>query len=210
MRVGVIDYGAGNLRSISRALGAAGADPVLIRRPPDHSEYDALVLPGVGAFAAAMRRLTDAGLTEWVRAEAGSGTPLVGVCLGMQLLYERSEEGGDVRGLGLLLGRVRRLPGGVKVPHMGWDQIFIRRPSPLVEGVATGTHVYFVHSYVVDPTDLTDVVAVTSYGVEFSAIVQRGGLIGLQFHPEKSGAAGERLLRNALSAATAVAGVPSS
>jgi len=201
MRTLVIDYGAGNLLSLSRALRAAGTDPRLISRPSD--DGDVLVLPGVGAYGAAMHRLNETGLAEWIRARATAGVPLVGVCLGMQLLYQRSEEGGNVRGLGLLPGSVRRLPGSVKVPHMGWNQLFIRRPSPLVDGTATGTYVYFVHSYAAIPDDTDDVVAVTSYGVEFPAIVQRGNLIGLQFHPEKSGAAGERLLRNVLHAAAA-------
>ncbi|MDQ7842194.1 MAG: imidazole glycerol phosphate synthase subunit HisH [Armatimonadota bacterium] len=206
MRVGVIDYEAGNLQSISRALRAAGAEAVLIDRPPAKGEYTALVLPGVGAYAAAMRWLVATGLAEWIRTQVELGTPLVGVCLGMQLLYEGSEEGGEVRGFGLLPGSVRRLPGNVKVPHMGWNQLFIRRASPLVDGVAAGTHVYFVHSYAAIPGDAADVVAVTSYGMEVPAIVQRGRLIGLQFHPEKSGAAGERLLRNVLRSVAAASG----
>jgi len=194
--VGVIDYEAGNLRSIARALQLAGADPVLIAQPAEPSRFDLLLLPGVGAFAAAMRRLAAAGLVEWIRARVASGTPLAGICLGMQLLYERSDEGGDVPGLGLLRGEVRRLPPGVKVPHMGWNQLQIHTPSPLVDGVPSGTEVYFVHSYVAVPADPREVVAVTSYGEAFAAIVQRGAVSGLQFHPEKSGRAGGQLLRN--------------
>ncbi len=194
--VAVIDYEAGNLRSISRALDAAGARPVLIRAPVDRERFDALVLPGVGAFGAAMQRLSAAGLPGWIRTLAASGTPLIGVCLGMQLLYERSEEGGDVPGLALLRGAVRRLPSGVKIPHMGWNQLLLRRPSPIVEGMAEGAWAYFVHSYVVEGADAGDVIATTSYGVDFPSIVQHGRIIGLQFHPEKSGAMGHQLLRN--------------
>lgn len=204
--VGVIDYEAGNLRSIARALQLAGAEPVPISRPADGPRLDLLVLPGVGAFGAAMRRLVAAGLAEWIRAQVASGVPLAGVCLGMQLLYARSEESGDVAGLGLLRGRVRRLAPGLKVPHMGWNQLRFRQHSPLLEGLATGTHVYFVHSYVVAPDAADEVVAVTSYGGEFPAIVQRGRVSGLQFHPEKSGNAGQRLLRNLIATTAAAPG----
>ncbi len=199
--VAVIDYEAGNLRSISRALSVVGARPVLIATPADHERFDALVLPGVGAFGAAMRRLSAAGLPGWIRTLAASGMPVIGVCLGMQLLYERSEEGGDVRGLGLLRGGVRRLPSGVKIPHMGWNQLLVRRASPIVKGLAEGAWAYFVHSYVVEGADAGDVIATTSYGVDFPAIVQHGRIIGLQFHPEKSGAIGHQLLRNIVTGA---------
>jgi imidazole glycerol-phosphate synthase subunit HisH len=200
VRVAVIDYEAGNLRSIARALASVGAVPVFVAAPVDDA-FDAVVLPGVGAFGAAMRRLRAAGLVDWITRRVASGTPLVGVCLGMQLLYERSEENGDVPGLALLEGSVRRLPQGLKVPHMGWNQLIIRRPSPVVDGVQGGTHVYFVHSYVAEPAQPADVVAITSYGGEFPAIVQRDGITGLQFHPEKSGAAGARFLARCLSRA---------
>jgi len=194
--VGVIDYGAGNLRSLSRALGAAGARPVLIRTPVDRKVVDALVLPGVGAFGAAMQRLDAAGLPGWIGDLVASGMPLIGVCLGMQLLYERSDESGGVRGLALLRGAVRRLPSGLKIPHMGWNQLRLRRPSPIVEGVAEGAWAYFVHSYVVEGAETDDVVATTSYGPDFPAIVEHGLITGLQFHPEKSGVTGHLLLRN--------------
>ncbi len=199
--VAVIDYEAGNLRSISRALVVAGVRPVLIRTPVDRDQFDALVLPGVGAFGAAMRRLDAAGLPEWIRDLAASGTPVIGVCLGMQLLYERSEEGGDAPGLALLRGTVRRLPPGLKIPHMGWNQLLLRRPSPIVEGIVEGAWAYFVHSYVVEGADVEDVVATASYGIEFPAIVQHGRIMGLQFHPEKSGAMGHQLLRNIVTGA---------
>ena len=191
----VVDYGAGNLRSICRALEVVGAQPAVIREPAD-ARFDVLILPGVGAFGAAMRRLEEAGFPRWIRARVRGGTPLVGVCLGMQLLYERSEESPGVEGLGLLGGVVARLPEGRKIPHMGWNTLRIVRPSPLVDGVGGTMYAYFVHSYVVQPDDEAGTVAVTDYGVEFPAIVARGGVVGLQFHPEKSGALGLRLLSN--------------
>jgi glutamine amidotransferase len=198
--VGVIDYGAGNLRSIARAIEVAGARPVVLRGPaPDH--FDVIILPGVGAFGAAMRRLDEAGMPAWIRARVASGTPLIGVCLGMQLLYEQSEESPGVAGLRVLAGAVRRLPAGRKVPHMGWNSLRVVRPSRIVEGIGMDPYVYFVHSYVVEPTDSGGVVATASYGVDFPAVVQDGPVIGLQFHPEKSGAPGLRLLRNVLAAA---------
>lgn len=192
----LIDYEAGNLRSIGRALASAGARPVLVRVPGDVQACDAVVLPGVGAFGSAMQRLTVAGFVPWIRAQVASGTPVIGVCLGMQLLFERSEEGGHVQGLGLLPGDVRRLPTGLKVPHMGWNQLALRRTSWITDAVPEGSFVYFVHSYIIHPREEGDVVATTSYGVEFPAIVHRDRVVGLQFHPEKSGETGQRLLRN--------------
>jgi len=203
VRAGLIDYEAGNLRSIGRALRLAGTEPVLIDRPVQGAGIDLLVLPGVGAFGAAMRRLHAAGLAEWLRAQVADGVPLAGVCLGMQLLYERSEEGGDVEGLMLLRGRVRRLTAGVKIPHMGWNQLRFQQSSPLLEGVRDGAHVYFVHSYVVEPADFREVLAVTSYGGGFPAMVRRERITGWQFHPEKSGDTGLRLLRNLVASAVA-------
>ncbi len=195
-RLALIDYGAGNLRSIGRALTLAGADVCVVAHPDTGEHYDGLVLPGVGAFGAAMTRLQAAGFPDWIRAQVAAGIPLLGVCLGMQLLFARSEESPESDGLGLLAGDVTRLPAGLKVPHMGWNQLSLRRPSPLLEGVADGSHVYFVHSYVARPTDEGDVIATTAYGGEFPAAIQRDRLAGVQFHPEKSGAAGQRLLRS--------------
>lgn len=196
VRLALIDYEAGNLRSIGKALARAGADVTLLREPEARGRYDGIVLPGVGAFGPAMKRLGAAGVVEWIRTQVDSGTPLIGVCLGMQLLFGRSEEGGDVRGLGLLPGAVVRLQVGLKVPHMGWNQLVIRRRSDLLDRVGDGVYAYFVHSYVVNPGDERDVVATTAYGIEFPAIVQRGRIVGLQFHPEKSAEVGLRILRN--------------
>ncbi len=192
----VIDYEAGNLRSIAKALEGAGAQPILVRAPDDVPTHDGIVLPGVGAFGSAMARLREVGFPQWIRDRVAAGTPLLGVCLGIQLLFERSEEGGDVEGLGLLPGDVRRLPAQVKVPHMGWNQLTLKRSAPALQGIADGTFVYFVHSYVVRPREPGDVVATTSYGGEWPAVVQRDRVVGLQFHPEKSATTGQQILRN--------------
>lgn len=192
----VIDYEAGNLRSITKALEGAGADVIMIRTPEFVPAHDGIVLPGVGAFGSAMTRLRAVGFPQWIRDQVHGGTPLLGVCLGIQLLFERSEEGGDVEGLDLLPGNVRRLPAGVKVPHMGWNQLQIQKPASALDGIADGSFVYFVHSYVVYPRTQADVVATTTYGGSWPAVVQRDRVIGLQFHPEKSAAIGQQILRN--------------
>jgi glutamine amidotransferase len=211
VRLALIDYGAGNLRSIGRALALAGADVRLMTEAPADERVDGIVLPGVGAFGAAMGRLEAAGFPDWIRAQVADGIPLLGVCLGMQLLFARSEESPEAAGLGLVPGEVTRLPRGLKVPHMGWNQLTLRRPSPLLEGVADGSDVYFVHSYVARPRDERDVIATTTYGEEFPSVIQRGRLAGVQFHPEKSADTGQRLLRGAVAwFASAAAGTPAS
>jgi glutamine amidotransferase len=198
MRAALVDYGAGNLRSAARALADAGAGPVLTAQPSGLAGADLIVVPGVGAFAPAMRRLHAADLVEPLVEAARRGVPLVGICLGMQLLFERSEEGEPTRGLGLLPGHVRRLPTHVKTPHMGWNTLIPSGPAPLLDGLPDAAHVYFVHSYVVVPDDPGIVVAEADYGVRFPAVVRRGSIWGLQFHPEKSSRVGGRLLRNLL------------
>lgn len=198
-RVALVDYGAGNLRSIGRALAHVGTRPVTVRAP-SAEPFDAIVLPGVGAFGAAMARLEEAALPAWIVERAASGTPLVGICLGMHLLYERSEESPGAPGLMLFRGSVRRLPQGEKVPHMGWNLLRVVRPSPIAAAFAPGAYVYFVHAYVVDPADRRTVVATSRHGVEFPAVVAEGRVAGLQFHPEKSGAAGVAMLGSVLAA----------
>lgn len=203
MRVALVDYGAGNLRSASRALQAAGATPHLATGPEGLRGAEAIVVPGVGAFAPAMARLTAADLVAPLREAASAGIPLVGICLGMQLLFEESDEGGRdegvrAEGLGVIAGRVRRLAPGVKVPHMGWNTLEIRRSDPLFYGLPKPAHVYFVHSYVVAPADANVVVAETVYGERFPAVVRHGRVWGTQFHPEKSSLVGARFLRNLL------------
>lgn len=191
--IAVIDYGAGNLRSIRRALEAAGAETVVTADPVTVAAADAVVLPGVGAAGHAMDRLRDLGMTGAVEEAVEGGKPFLGICLGMQLLFEHQEEG-DTAGLGLLRGRTRSLSGPVKVPHMGWNRSRIVRPGPLGEA-GDERHYYFVHSYVAEPEDPDDVAAVADYGEQFPSVVARDNVWGTQFHPEKSGLDGLALVR---------------
>lgn len=193
MRAALVDYGAGNLRSVERALGRVGFHVGRVEQPEQLEGADLVVVPGVGAFGPAARRLEQSGFSSALRAWVESGHPLLGLCLGMQLLFEVSEEDGLHRGLGLLPGRVVRLPQGLKVPHMGWNQLRVVRPSPVTARVRSGEYVYFVHSYYVQ-TSGEWVVAETEYGVRVPAVVQAGPVVGFQFHPEKSGEVGLRLL----------------
>jgi len=193
--IAIVDYGIGNLGSVTKGFRRAGAeveltgDPALLRRA------DALVLPGDGAFGATMAEIDGRGLAPLLREAVAAGTPLIGICIGMQVLFEQSEEHGRHQGLGLLPGRVRRFDDSLTVPHMGWNTLRARRAHPLLDGVADGSHVYFVHSYYCDAAE--DVVIATSdYGQDFAAIVGRGPVLGLQFHPEKSQAVGQRLVAN--------------
>jgi imidazole glycerol-phosphate synthase subunit HisH len=198
-RVAICDYGVGNLRSVERALLHAGAEVVLTGDAETMRACDGVVLPGVGAFGAAADALDDTGLGEVVKEIARDGTPLLGVCLGHQLLFEHSDENGGRRGLGLLPGRVVRLGGERgKVPHMGWNQLDLRRESPLTAGIEGGAFVYFVHSYAALPetTSSDAVVATADYGGPVVAVCVRGNVWSTQFHPEKSGAAGLRIYAN--------------
>lgn len=198
-RIGVVDYGTGNRRSVEKALERAGARPVVT---PDHDALaaaDGLVVPGVGAFAAAMARLRERGLDAVVAERARAGTPVLGLCLGMQLLFERSSELGGDEGLGLLEGEVVALepdPPSLKVPHIGWNVVRFTRADPLLEGLGEAAAFYHVHSYVARPADASDVLGRGDYGGPFASIVGRGSVFGAQFHPEKSSAAGIRLLGN--------------
>lgn len=210
-RIGVCDYGVGNLHSVERALVRAGAEPVISGVPAELESCDGLVLPGVGAFVAAAEQLGRTGMDRFTLEFVRSGRPLLGVCLGYQLLFEHSDEGAGADGLGLIAGQVTRVDArGLKLPQIGWNQIRRVRDTPLLDGVPDGTYVYFVHSYGATPDDEADAVAVTDYGATMVAAVQRGGVMGTQFHPEKSGAAGLRLYLNfvalcAASRASAVA-----
>lgn len=193
MRAALVDYGAGNLRSVERALARVGFEVVRAERPADLAGADLAVLPGVGAFGPAVRRLSEAGFADGLREWARGGRPLLGLCLGMQLLFEWSEEDGLHRGLGLLPGRVVRLPSGLKVPHMGWNRLELDKASRLAAHVRPGEYVYFVHSYYVR-TDADCVVAHTWYGDRVPAVVEAGPVVGFQFHPEKSSEVGRRWL----------------
>ena len=193
----IVDYGAGNLRSVELALARLGVHTRVTADPDMLALADGLILPGVGAFSDAMAALGRSGTIPAVLEAVGAGRPLLGICLGMQLLLDGSEEGPGVPGLGLIPGEVRRLPGcGLKIPHMGWNSLTPAKPSPLFKGLPEEPYVYFVHSYACKAADPADVLAVTDYGVPFHAAVQRGRILGFQFHPEKSGDVGQKLLAN--------------
>ena len=197
--LGVIDYGSGNLRSVCKALEASGATPRLISSASEMSGLDAIVVPGVGAFAHCAENLRAAGLWEPVREWAATGKPYLGICLGYQLLFESSEESPGVEGLGVLRGRVVRFASGeLKVPHMGWNALR-QTFGPLYTGFPPEVSMYFVHSYYPVPAESALVSAWCEYGVRFAAGVSQGSLHAVQFHPEKSQAAGLALLRNFLS-----------
>ena len=190
----VIDYHLNNLRSIENTLRRLGHEVRVTSDADDVRSADKLILPGVGAFPDAMHNLGELGLTETVIEKVGSGTPILGICLGMHLLFTESEEFGRHRGLGLIEGEVRRLPGGVHVPHMGWNQLHLRRADPILEDIEDGSFVYFVHSYYAAPTDPDAVIAVTDYGMDFPSVVSSDNVWATQFHPEKSQLVGERIL----------------
>ena len=193
--IAVVDYGIGNLGSVMKAFRHLGAPAVLSGDIGELRRADVLVLPGDGAFASTMEEIERRGLLPVLREAVDQGRTLLGICIGMQLLFEESEEHGRHRGLGFLPGRVRRLEGDMPIPHMGWNQLHPTRPHPMLEGVADGAHVYFVHSYWCDaPAEV--VLAETDYGARFPAIVGRGNVLGVQFHPEKSQAVGLRLMEN--------------
>lgn len=190
--VAVIDYGAGNLRSIRRALEATGAKVSVTSEADEVRQADGVVFPGVGAAGAAMNRLHHLGLVDAIEEVVESGRPFLGICLGMQLLFDHQEEG-DTRGLGLLKGRVRSISDRVKVPQIGWNRALWIRDAAGYAADETADF-YFVHSYVVEPEDEADVVAVSRYGDVFPSVVRHGQVWGTQFHPEKSGPAGLRLV----------------
>ena len=190
----IINYGVGNLHSARKGLEKAGAKVEILAEPTKLRGSDALVLPGVGAFAEAKKNLSS--LEEAVVEETQKGKPLLGICLGLQLLFTRSYEGGVNAGLDLLKGEVVRLPTTVNLPQIGWNNIRIKRPSPILEGVPDNAYAYFVHSYFAKPANQTDVVANTEYGVEFPSILERKNIFATQFHPEKSAETGLTILRN--------------
>lgn len=205
-RLAVLDYGAGNLHSAGKALERAGARARVTTSADEAAAADALVVPGVGHFGQCARQFRAAGFEALAQAWAGAGRPLLGICVGLQILYRDSEESPGERGLGLLPGRVRRLPAGVRVPHMGWNTVAAVRDDPLLDGVA-GEQCYFVHSYYAEPDGPGQVVATVDYGPGFPAVVRAGSVAGTQFHPEKSSTVGLRLLANFVRD-VATAGVP--
>ena len=193
--IAVLDYGAGNLRSAQRALERAGATVTVTDDAIAARSADALVVPGVGHFGQCVRQFVAAGLRELVDDWVAAARPLLGICVGMQIMYPSSDESPDEAGLGLLPGSVRRLPASVTVPHMGWNTVAPVRDDTLLDGLA-GEHLYFVHSFAAVPSDPDHVVATCAYGPGFPAVVRVGSVVGTQFHPEKSGDVGARLLAN--------------
>jgi len=197
--IAIIDYGVGNLASVNKAFSFIGVESVISSDPEVILTADKVVLPGVGAFADAMNSLERTNMISVIKEVAEKGTPLLGICLGMQLLFDYSTEGGEiVPGLGLLKGSVRQFPldMGLKVPHIGWNSLSIKQHSGIFNGISENSYVYFVHSYYLAASDSKDVAATCNYGITFDAAVARENIMGTQFHPEKSGEVGLKILGN--------------
>lgn len=196
--IAIIDYDAGNLRSVEKALTALGEQPVITRNPKELLSADKVILPGVGSFGDAMEKLHQYRLVDVIRQMAARNTPFLGICLGLQLLFESSEESGGVEGLGILKGQILRIPDcpGLKVPHMGWNSLDIKPGARLFQGIDPGSFVYFVHSYYLKAEDEGIVAATTEYSTRIHASVEQGNLFACQFHPEKSSDVGLTILKN--------------
>lgn len=196
--IAIIDYGAGNLRSVQKALEFLGAQGEITKDRQKILAADRAILPGVGAFGDAMLRLRQSGLDTAVTDFAASGKPFLGICLGLQLLFEESEESPGVKGLGIFQGKIKKIPGkeGLKIPHVGWNQLEITQPEGVLRGLGESPFVYFVHSYYMEPKNRDLIAAVTEYGTRLPVAVQKGNVAAVQFHPEKSGDTGLHILRN--------------
>jgi glutamine amidotransferase len=196
--IAIVDYGMGNLRSVSKAFEAVGHEAVVTRDRATIKNASHMVLPGVGAFGDCMANLERFDLVEPIRSAIQSGKPFLGICLGLQLLFTESEEFGLHKGLGIIPGKVRKfvLDPALKVPHMGWNQVNIQRACPLFDGIADGSNWYFVHSYFVDPADRTVAATTTTYGIPFVSSIWKENIVACQFHPEKSQSVGLRLIKN--------------
>lgn len=201
--IAIIDYGMGNLRSVQKGFEKIGSEAVVTSDPKVLLDAKRVVLPGVGAFRDCMRNLEEGGFIEPILKVIEAGKPFLGICLGLQLLFTESEEFGVHKGLNVIPGRVFRFPEGMqesgeelKVPHMGWNQLAIRRQAPLFEGIADGTNVYFVHSYYVKPEDENVIATTTRYGIDFCSSIWRDNIVATQFHPEKSQEKGLAMLKN--------------
>lgn len=194
----IIDYDAGNIRSVEKALAAIGEEAVVTRDAEELLKAERVILPGVGSFGDAMRKLEEFQLTEVIREIVRKGTPFLGICLGLQLLFEESEESPGVKGLGILPGKILRIPDkeGLKVPHMGWNSLDFPREGKLFAGIKEGSYVYFVHSYYLKAAKEDIVTATADYGVKVHASVEAGNVFACQFHPEKSSDVGLAILRN--------------
>ncbi len=194
----IIDYGAGNTKSVAKACEALGERVFLTQDPAEISGAERAILPGVGAFGSAMKKLGESGLVSTIKDFADSGKPILGICLGLQLFFEESEESPGVSGLGLLKGRIKRIPGGdgLRIPHMGWNELSFPRESRMFRGIEPHSYVYFVHSYYLEAENKEDVAARTVYGVDIDAAVESNNIFAAQFHPEKSGRVGLSILKN--------------
>jgi glutamine amidotransferase len=198
----VVDYGAGNLRSVARAVAHAGYEPCVTADPYEVRNARSLIVPGVGAAADTMRNLRERRLVEPVRDYITSGRPFFGVCMGQQALLSVSEEGGEHECLGIIPGTVKKLPGGQKVPHMGWNRVRQKSEHSIFDGIPDESYFYFVHSYYPDPEDGDVVIGETEYGVRFASVLARDNIVATQFHPEKSGEMGLRMYENFLKIAS--------
>ncbi|PKR77037.1 imidazole glycerol phosphate synthase subunit HisH [Halalkalibacillus sediminis] len=197
--IAIIDYGAGNLKNVQHALKTIGISSRITDQPSDLEEAEGIILPGVGAFGEAMKRLRESGFDHKIIQQAEAGKPLLGICLGMQLLFEKSYEYGEHEGLGLIPGEIVPFEGAVKVPHMGWNQLELNghfESDPIQKQIGEGEYVYFVHSLYARPADDKDVLFTTTYGETFTSAVKRENVTGMQFHPEKSSNTGMQLLKN--------------
>jgi len=192
----IVDYGAGNLRSVTNAIARLGYQSKVTSCPGDVLDAAAVILPGVGAAADTMENLKRLGLADPIRQLIADGRPFFGVCIGLQVLFSGTEEGGWHQCLDIIPGRVRKLPSGLKIPHMGWNQVKQRLSHPLFEGIPDKTNFYFVHGYYVEPDDSSLVAAETDYGITMCSVIARGNLVATQFHPEKSGEFGLKMYHN--------------
>jgi imidazole glycerol-phosphate synthase subunit HisH len=196
MKLGIVDYGVGNIYSLKNAFEHIGVDAVVSKDAKVLDGCAGIVLPGVGAFSDACTNISTSGLEDIILGQVSKGKLILGICLGMQLLYEYSTEGAMTKGLGLLKGWVDRIPGSVKVPHMGWNTLQKKNECKVLTGIKDGAYVYYVHSYYARAEDSTDICAVSCYGADIPAVVKRGNILGMQFHPEKSGETGLAILNN--------------
>lgn len=194
--IAIIDYGAGNIKSLQFTLSQLNLENTLTQDETLIRNSKAIILPGVGSFQDAMKELKRAGLDKIIREEASAGKPILGICLGMQLFYQTSDEGGHSDGLGLLKGHIERIPSSVKVPHMGWNTLQLRKGYDITMNLPDNAYVYFVHSYFANKVDGNNVIGSCTYGTEIPVLVQKDNIIGMQFHPEKSSEVGLQLLNN--------------
>lgn len=196
--IAIIDYGAGNLQSVKKAFDFIGAESVITDNPETINACDKILLPGVGSFGDAMDSMTKKGLVETVKQNALSGKPFLGICLGLQLLFEESEESPGVKGLGIFKGKIKKFAPdmGLKIPHIGWNSLEIKQKDTLFKGIPENSYVYFVHSYYLHAEDENEIATVTNYGIDFHSAVGKDNIFATQFHPEKSGDVGLQILRN--------------